>query len=60
MIYNIKEYSEKFSFGGKKLSSMSIRRRCINDQLPSNHKARKLKGKTGQWIIEIKDIDDKR
>ena len=56
MIYSPQEYSEKFLFQGKKVSAMTIKRRCEKGMLPSGHKARKLPGKTGGWIIEVPDI----
>jgi hypothetical protein len=51
MIYTPSEYCKLFLFGKKKVSAMTVKRRCANHQLPSNHKAVKLPGKTGQWII---------
>jgi hypothetical protein len=55
MIYTILEYAEKFRFKGKKVSAMTLKRRCENGQLPSGHHAKKLPGKTGDWIIEVPD-----
>ncbi len=55
MIYTILEYSEKFLFQGRKVSAMTIKRRCEKGQLPSGHHAKKLPGKTGDWVIEIAD-----
>ena len=56
MIYSPLEYSETFLFQGKKVSPMTIKRRCEKDMLPSGHHAKKLPGKTGGWIIEVPDI----
>ena len=58
MIYSPLEYSKKFLFGGKKVSPMTIKRRCKEGLLPAGHIARKQPGKTGVWIIEVKDITD--
>jgi hypothetical protein len=55
MIYSISEYSEKFLFKGKRISLMTLKRRCEKGQLPSGHHARKLPGRTGDWVIEILD-----
>jgi len=55
MIYTPAEYAEAFTFGGKKVSAMTIKRRCRNKQLPKNHKAYK---KSGGWMIEIQNISD--
>ena len=55
MIYNLTEYSKKFQIGKKFVSPRTILRRCKNGFLPSNHKARKLPGKCGSWIIEVAD-----
>ena len=55
MIYTPLEYSEKFLFQGKKVSAMTIKRRCEKGMLPSEHKARKLPGETGGWVIEVAD-----
>ena len=55
MIYSILEYAEKFRFKGKKVSAMTIKRRCEKGQLPSGHIAKKLAGKTGDWIITVPD-----
>ena len=55
MIYTIIEYAEKYCFKGKKVSAMTIKRRCDKGQLPSGHHAKKLAGKTGDWIIEVPD-----
>ena len=41
MIYSINEYAEKFFFKG---------------QLPSGHHAKKLPGKTGDWVIQVDEI----
>jgi hypothetical protein len=49
------EYSKQFPFNNKKVSAMTVKRRCIKGLLPKNHVARKLQGKTGVWIIEIMD-----
>ena len=53
MIYTPSEYANEFTFGGKHLSAKSIKRRCINGQLPRGHKAY---CKTGGWIIEVPEI----
>jgi len=56
MIYSINEYAEKFFFKGKKVSAMTIKRRCEKGQLPSGHHAKKLPGKTGDWVIQVDEI----
>jgi hypothetical protein len=55
MIYSLQEYAEKFLICGKKVSAMTVRRRCEKGMLPSNHHAKKLPGETGMWIIEVID-----
>jgi len=55
MIYTIIEYAEKYCFKGKKVSAMTIKRRCEHNQLPSGHHAKKLPGKTGDWLITVPD-----
>ncbi len=55
MIYSISEYAEKFRFKGKRISLMTLKRRCEKGQLPSGHHAKKLPGKTGDWVIEVPD-----
>ena len=55
MIYTIIEYSEIFLFKGKRVSPMTIKRRCEKGMLPSGHVAKKLPGKTGDWLIEVED-----
>jgi hypothetical protein len=55
MIYTASEYCKKFLFGNKHVSPMTIRRRCNKEQLPSGHKAIKLPGDTGTWIIEVEE-----
>lgn len=55
MLYSTEEYAKTFLICGKRVSARSIQRRCKNGQLPSNHIATKMKGKTGQWIIQVKD-----
>ena len=53
MIYTVKEYAEKFSFGGKKVSAKTIVNRILAGQLPSNHIAKKLRVNNGIWVIEV-------
>lgn len=53
MYYTVSEYSELFKFCGKFVSKSTIKNRCKLNLLPSNHIAKKLKGKTGAWIIEV-------
>jgi hypothetical protein len=58
MVYSIIEYSGKFLFQGKKVSPMTVKRRCEKGLLPSGHYARQLpseSGKKGQWVIEVVD-----
>ncbi len=55
MIYSITEYAEKFLFQGKRVSAMTIKRRCEKGQLPTGHIAKKLAGKTGDWLITVED-----
>jgi len=52
MTYTPKEYIEAFD---KKVSVKTIIRKCKAGLLPSNHFARKLPGRSGSWIIEIKN-----
>lgn len=53
MIYTVSEYCEKFLCGNK--SAMTVKRMIISKILPHNHKARKLPGKTGPYVIEVPD-----
>ena len=53
MIYTIKEYAKKFSFGGKFVCTRAIRNRLLKGQLPSNHIPKKLDFGHGIWIIEV-------
>jgi len=53
MILTIKEYIGLYKFVGKTISMSTMRRRCEKSYLPTNHKARKLPGKTGAWVIEV-------
>ena len=55
MVYTVSEYAKQFMFCGKFVSTSTIKNRCKNNMMPSNHVARKLKGKTGCWIIEVFD-----
>jgi hypothetical protein len=56
MIYTPSEYAKIFRFENRQVSPMTIKRRCIANLLPSNHKARKLKGgKNGIWVIEVQN-----
>ena len=55
MVYTALEYSLAFKFKGKYVSRQTIIRRCATGMLPKNHIAKKLLGKTGPWIIEVKD-----
>ena len=55
MILTVSEYAKKFPFKGKVLSDKTIARRCDDGLLPSNHIARQLPGKQGQWVIDIPD-----
>lgn len=53
MVYSTQEYSELFTFGGVRVSARTIKRRCINKQLPRNHIPHLI---NGVWIIEVPDI----
>jgi len=55
MIYTPNEYSKIFKFGNKKVSARTIKRRCAKNMLPKGHVPRKLPGKRGMWIIEVRD-----
>ncbi|TSA57825.1 hypothetical protein D4R42_00865 [bacterium] len=55
MICTAIEYSRIFKFRGKKVSARTVKRRCENGMLPGNHKARKLPGRRGMWLIEVID-----
>jgi hypothetical protein len=55
MIYTAREYSLIFKFKDKYVSCATIKRRCMTGMLPKNHVAKKLLGKTGAWVIEVKD-----
>jgi len=54
MIYTPTEYAKIFRFGNKQVSPATIKRRCIANMLPCNHKAKRITGgKYGIWIIEV-------
>jgi len=53
MIYTASQYAKEFLQGKKKVSAMTIKRRCSKGMLPTNHIATRLPGKRGQWIIEV-------
>ncbi len=53
MIYSLLEYSKTFLFKGKRVSISTLARRCEKGMLPCNHRAIKLPGKTGSWVIEV-------
>lgn len=55
MVYTVNEYAKRFKFAGKFVSAKTVKRRCRNGMLPRNHIPKKLYGKTGSWIIEVKD-----
>jgi hypothetical protein len=52
MIYTPREYSKKFLFGNKKVSPMTIKRRCRDGMLPAGHIATK---KSFGWVIEVNE-----
>ena len=53
MVYTSEEYCKKFKFGGRLVCSRTIERRCQAGMLPSGHRARKLSGPKGAWVIEV-------
>jgi len=57
MIYTVAQYSKIFSFSSRKVSGMTIRRKCRDGLLPSNHHAIKLGDDKDNcpWIIEVPD-----
>lgn len=55
MIYTPEEYAAVFTFGGRHLSKISIKRRCRNGQLPAGHVAHRKKG---FWVIEVQKIPE--
>lgn len=55
MIYTAIEYSLVFKFQNKYVSKQTIIRRCAANMLPENHVPKKLPGKRGAWVIEVKD-----
>ncbi len=55
MTLTLLEYAKKFPCKGKVLSAKTIARYCDKGLLPSDHHARQLPGKQGQWIIEVPD-----
>ncbi len=50
MIYTIKEYRDNFLFSGKKVSTSTIKRRCLTGYMPKNHTPI-LKGRV--WLIVV-------
>jgi hypothetical protein len=55
MIYTPSEYSKAFLLNKKRVSAKTVIRRAVRGLLPSNHKVNKLKGRTGCYLIEVKD-----
>lgn len=53
MILTALEYSKIYFFENKKVSSMTIKRRCAKGMLPTGHTARKIPGAKGVWVIEV-------
>jgi hypothetical protein len=51
MILTPTQYSQKFLLNKKKVSAMTVKRRCAKNMLPINHKAQKTPG--GHWLIVI-------
>lgn len=52
MIITPAEYAIMFTFNKKKVSVQTVRKRCKDGNLPSDHKVRLLKG---VWAIQIPD-----
>jgi hypothetical protein len=50
MIYTPAEYSKKFLFRNKKVSPMTVKRRCRYGMLPAGHIAIK---KSFGWVINV-------
>jgi hypothetical protein len=59
MIYTVSQYIKLFTFSNRRVSGMTIRRKCDKGLLPSNHHAIKLPGDTSPWIIEVKEDEPK-
>lgn len=55
MILTPQEYADRFAIHGKRVSARTIKRRCESNTMPSNHQARKMQGKKGIWVIEVKE-----
>ena len=52
MLYTLSQYRTAFPIKNKKVSVETIRRRIIKGLIPTNHKAIKLPGKRGAYIID--------
>jgi len=50
MVLSPSQYATMFSKNGKVLNAESIKNRCRNNQLPSNHIPYKI---SNAWVIEI-------
>jgi hypothetical protein len=55
MILTPLEYANKFPLNGKVVCSETIKNRCRNNQLPTNHIPHKL---SGGWVIEIQELPE--
>jgi len=55
MILTPKDYALKFTKNDKVLHVNTIKNRCRNNQLPTNHIPHKL---SGGWVIEIQELPE--
>jgi hypothetical protein len=60
MIYTISEYCKLFTFNNRRVSGMTIKRRCSKNQLPHNHIPFKLPNNNGLWIIDVKEEEPEK
>lgn len=45
------EFAEKYQLNKKKVSAATIRRRCIENKLPSKYRSFQTRG--GHWLIRV-------
>jgi len=55
MILSAKQYALRFPQNGKTVCAETIKNRCRNNQLPTNHIAQKV---NSVWVIEIREMPE--
>ena len=55
MILSAREYALRFPQNGKTVCDETIKRKCRNNQLPTNHIPQKV---NSVWVIEIREMPE--